>query len=115
MPDVKNFDFAVGFADAIIDEKWAMQQLADQTQPSVDTYRQLATLDPTKAAHASARIIAVYMGGKEYPKAQEEADAAITAPVPLFQAVDGQLPAGVALPIAKIRLKVGDALDETKA
>jgi hypothetical protein len=30
MPDVKNFHFAVGFADAIIDEKWAMQQLADQ-------------------------------------------------------------------------------------
>jgi tetratricopeptide (TPR) repeat protein len=61
----------------LLEQLGVMQQLADQTQPAVDTYRQLATLDPTKAPHASARIIAAYMGGKEYPKAQEEADAAI--------------------------------------
>ena len=34
--------------------------------------------------------------------------------MPEFKAVDGDLPAGKALPIAKIRLKVGDRLDETK-
>jgi len=61
----------------LLEQLAVMQQLADQTQPAVDTYRQLATLDPSKAGHASARIIAAYMGGKEYPKAQEEADAAI--------------------------------------
>jgi tetratricopeptide (TPR) repeat protein len=61
----------------LLEQLGVMQQLADQTQPAVDTYRQLAILDPTKAPHASARIIAAYMGGKEYPKAQEEADAAI--------------------------------------
>jgi arylsulfatase A-like enzyme len=44
----------------------------------------------------------------------EEADAAICAAVPEFKAVDGLIPAGVALPIAKAHLKVGDQLDETK-
>jgi len=48
---------------------------------------------------------------RRWPK---EADAAITAGVPEFKAVDGSLPAGKPLPIAKIRLKVGDRLDETK-
>ncbi|MDX1944577.1 MAG: arylsulfatase [Pirellulaceae bacterium] len=43
-----------------------------------------------------------------------EADAAIAAGVPAFQAVDGMLPAGKALPIASIRLKVGEHLDQTK-
>jgi arylsulfatase A-like enzyme len=42
-----------------------------------------------------------------------EADAAIAWPVPAFKAVDGSLPAGKALPIAKARLKVAD-LDEMK-
>ena len=43
----------------------------------------------------------------------QEADAAIAAGVPPFKAVDGLLPAGKALPIAKARLKVGD-LDASK-
>jgi arylsulfatase len=43
-----------------------------------------------------------------------EADAAITAGVPAFKAVDGGLPAGKALPIARARLKLG-SVDETKA
>jgi arylsulfatase A-like enzyme len=42
-----------------------------------------------------------------------EADAAMAAPVPAFKAVDGGLPAGKALPVARARLKLGD-LDETK-
>jgi arylsulfatase len=42
-----------------------------------------------------------------------EADAAIAGGVPAFRAVDGGLPAGVALPIARARLKLGD-VDETK-
>src|SRR5262249_35738727 len=47
---------------------------------------------------------------RRWPK---EADAGITAGVPAFKAVDGTLPAGKALPIAKIRLKIAN-LDETK-
>ncbi len=48
---------------------------------------------------------------RRWPK---EADAAIAAAVPAFKAVDGGLPEGKALPIAKMRLKIGD-LDESKA
>jgi arylsulfatase len=42
---------------------------------------------------------------RRWPK---EADAAIAAGVPPFKGVDGGLPAGKALPIAKARLKVGN-------
>lgn len=51
------------------------------------------------------------IGLRRWPK---EADAPIAAGVPVFHAVDGELPAGRALPIASVRLKVGDVLDETK-
>ncbi|HLF94893.1 MAG TPA: arylsulfatase, partial [Planctomycetota bacterium] len=47
---------------------------------------------------------------RRWPK---EADAAIAAGVPAFQAVDGGLPAGKALPVAKARLRIG-AFDATK-
>jgi arylsulfatase len=47
---------------------------------------------------------------RRWPK---EADAAITAAVPAFKAVDGMLPAGKAMPVAKMRLKIAD-FDETK-
>jgi tetratricopeptide (TPR) repeat protein len=61
----------------LLEQMAVMQRLADQTQPAVDTYRQIATLDPARAPHASASIIDTYMGGKEYAKAQDEADAAV--------------------------------------
>jgi arylsulfatase len=41
---------------------------------------------------------------RRWPK---EADAAISAAVPEFHAVDGVLEAGTAMPIAKARLKIG--------
>ena len=47
---------------------------------------------------------------RRWPK---EADAAISAGVPAFRAVDGGLPPGKALPIVRARLKIGD-VDETK-
>jgi arylsulfatase len=47
---------------------------------------------------------------RRWPK---EADAAITAGVPAFKAVDGQLPAGKALPIIRARLQIG-TLDENR-
>jgi len=50
------------------------------------------------------------IGLRRWPK---EADAALAAAVPIFKAVDGQLPAGKALPVVRARLKIGD-LDETK-
>jgi len=48
---------------------------------------------------------------RRWPK---EAAAPIAGSVPVFKAVDGELPEGRALPIATIRLKVGDVLDEKK-
>jgi arylsulfatase A-like enzyme len=48
---------------------------------------------------------------RRWPK---EADAAISAGVPAFKAVDGGLPPGKALPIVRARLKIG-GVDETKA
>jgi arylsulfatase len=48
---------------------------------------------------------------RRWPK---EADAGIAAGVPAFKAVDGGLPEGKALPIAKIRLKIDGVIDETK-
>jgi arylsulfatase len=48
---------------------------------------------------------------RRWPK---EANAALAAGVPAFKAVDGGLPEGKALPVAKARLKVA-ALDETRA
>lgn len=48
---------------------------------------------------------------RRWPK---EADAAIAAGVPVFKAVDGELPAGKALPIASVRLTVGDLLDQSQ-
>jgi arylsulfatase len=50
---------------------------------------------------------------RRWPK---EADAALAASVPEFQARDGKpLPPGKPLPVAKVRLKIGDLLDETRA
>jgi arylsulfatase len=48
---------------------------------------------------------------RRWPKA---ANAALAAGVPPFKAIDGGLQAGVAMPIAKVRLKLGDK-DETNA
>jgi len=39
----------------LLDRMAMMQRMADQTQPAVDSYRQIAVLDPTQAPHASAR------------------------------------------------------------
>jgi tetratricopeptide (TPR) repeat protein len=61
----------------LLEQLAVMQRLADQTDPAVDTYRQMATLDSSKAPHASASIVDTYMGGKEFTKAQQEADAAV--------------------------------------
>jgi len=60
----------------LLDRMAMMQRMADQTQPAVDSYRQIAVLDPTQAPHASASVIETYIGAKEFSKAQDEAEAA---------------------------------------
>jgi arylsulfatase len=48
---------------------------------------------------------------RRWPK---EADAAVTAPLPAYQGVDGAFPPGKALPAARARLKIGE-VDVAKA
>lgn len=48
----------------------------DQTQEAVEVFRQIAKLDPDLGARAAAQIIETYRGGKEYARAEQEADAA---------------------------------------
>jgi arylsulfatase A-like enzyme len=86
---------------------------ADWWNVYCDNMRDLRT---GKAANSVWNIVAAKDGQYEialrrWPK---EADAPIAAGVPEFQAVDGTLPAGKALPIAAVRLKVGEIFDETK-
>jgi tetratricopeptide (TPR) repeat protein len=74
----KTYDPAqLGRRIELLEQLAVMERLADQTQPAVDSYRQIATLDSTKGPQAGASIIETYIGGKEYTKAQDEADAAI--------------------------------------
>jgi arylsulfatase len=42
----------------------------------------------------------------------EEADAAITAPMPAYKGVDGTFPEGDALPVARAELKIGELREE---
>jgi arylsulfatase B len=69
-----------------------------------------------KAANSKWTVKATQDGEYEIALCRwpREADAPIAAGVPAFQAVDGMLPAGKALPISAIRLVVGDLLDQTK-
>ncbi len=49
----------------------------EQWAPAVETFRQVGELDPDAAAKSSAQIVETYRVAKEYPKAEQEADAAI--------------------------------------
>jgi len=48
----------------------------DQTEPAVAAFRQVGELDSSFGPRAAAEVIETYRGGKEFTKAQEEADAA---------------------------------------
>jgi tetratricopeptide (TPR) repeat protein len=54
-----------------------LQRTVEQFGPAVDTFRQLADLDPDGAARAQAEIIETYREAKDYPKAEAEADAGV--------------------------------------
>ncbi len=49
----------------------------EQTEPAVATFREIAELDPDKAPRMSAAIVKSYMLGKDFAKAEQEADAAV--------------------------------------
>jgi len=62
---------------ALLDHLATLYSSVDQTEPAVDAYRQMADVDSTLATRAAAEIVNAYRAGKDFPKAQQEADAAV--------------------------------------
>jgi tetratricopeptide (TPR) repeat protein len=54
-----------------------IQRNADQTEQAVESFRQVTELEPDLAPQISAEIIETYRQAKMFPKAQQEADAAV--------------------------------------
>jgi tetratricopeptide (TPR) repeat protein len=50
---------------------------ANQYQPAIDTFRQIADLDPDAAPRAEAEVIDTYRAAKDYKRGAAEADAAL--------------------------------------
>ena len=61
---------------ALLERLATLYRSVDQTDPAVDAYRQMADVDVSMAPRSSAQIIDTYRSGKEFQKAQQEADAA---------------------------------------
>ena len=60
---------------ALLERLAALYRSVEQTDPAIDAYRQMADVDVSIAPRASAQIIDTYRSGKEFQKAQQEADA----------------------------------------
>jgi len=94
-------------------ENPVMLSAADWTNVYCDNMQNLRA---GKEANSSWVVLVEQPGDYEIELRRwpREADAPIAGPVPEFKAVDGGLPAGVALPITKVRLKIGDGLDASR-
>jgi tetratricopeptide (TPR) repeat protein len=55
----------------------AIQRNADQPEQAAETFRQMIDLEPDVAAQVTAEIIETYRQAKMFPKAEQEADAAL--------------------------------------
>lgn len=62
---------------ALLNHLATLYRSMDQTGPAVDAYRQMAEVNPELAAQSQAEVIEAYRAGKDFTKAQQEADAAI--------------------------------------
>jgi tetratricopeptide (TPR) repeat protein len=60
----------------MLEELGGLYRTNDQNDMAIETFRQMAVLDPDSSARASAEIIDTYRLSKEYGKAQQESDAA---------------------------------------
>jgi tetratricopeptide (TPR) repeat protein len=54
-----------------------LNRQVDQTDAAVEAYRQIADLDPNTAPNMAAEVISSLQQGKDYAKAEQEADAAL--------------------------------------
>src|SRR5580698_4621078 len=61
----------------LLDMLWRLYRMNDQTESAVQAVRQIAELDHDKDAVVEAEIIDTYRLGKDLPKAQKEAEAAL--------------------------------------
>jgi len=55
----------------------ALYRSDGSNRSAIDAYRQMADVDPALAPRSAAQVIDAYRTGKEFPKAQQEADAAV--------------------------------------
>ena len=62
---------------ALLERLAGLYRSVDQTGPAIDAYRQIADVDPTLGSRSAAQIIDAYRAGKDFQKAQQEADAAV--------------------------------------
>jgi tetratricopeptide (TPR) repeat protein len=61
----------------LLDRLWTLYRMNDQTEPAVETLRQIAELDHERDAAVESLIIDTYRIGKDLPKAQKEAESAL--------------------------------------
>jgi tetratricopeptide (TPR) repeat protein len=61
----------------LLEQLARMYQLSDQTAPAVDALRQIVELDPERGPRVSSAIVEMYELGKDFPKAEQEASAAV--------------------------------------
>jgi tetratricopeptide (TPR) repeat protein len=73
----KNYNQAErGNRVALLERLAGLYRSVDQTGPAVDVYRQIAEVDPALGSRSAAQIVDAYRAGKDFQKAQQEADAA---------------------------------------
>ena len=74
----KNFSEAEkGTRVNLLERLGELYREGNQNQPAIDTFRQLADLDPDSGAHAEAEIVDTYRAAKDFKNARAEADTAI--------------------------------------
>ena len=61
---------------ALLERLAGLYRSVERTDPAIDTYRQIADVDPALGPRSAAQIIDAYRSGKDFTKAQQEADAA---------------------------------------
>ena len=66
-----------GFRVQMLERLGADYRSIEQFGPAVDTFREVADLDPDSGAGAEAEIVLTYQSAKDFSKAESEADAAL--------------------------------------
>ena len=61
----------------LLDRLASLYRANEQTSQAVATLREVAEIDPDVAPKAAAQVIETYRAAHEYPKAEQEADAAV--------------------------------------